>query len=106
MHILISGGTGLVGSSIKELIDVSSKNTFVFLSSKECDLRDSIASEKLFLDGKFDIVIHLASKVLGLYGNLSNNYSMLIDNLKINTNILECCKKYNVKRLINILSSC
>jgi GDP-L-fucose synthase len=109
MLVLISGGSGLVGSSIKELINsVSSKNTheYVFLSSKECDLRDSVACERLFSDGKFDIVIHLANVVAGLYGNINNNYTMLIDNLKINTNILEFCKKYKVKRLVNILSTC
>jgi GDP-L-fucose synthase len=37
---------------------------------------------------------------------MDSNYNMLIDNLKINTNILENCKTYNVKRLINILSTC
>ena len=91
LKVLVTGGSGLVGSSIKELINsVSSKNTheYIFLSSKECDLRDQVACEKLFLDGKFDIVVHLANVVAGL------------------TNILECCKKYKVKRLVNILSTC
>lgn len=105
VKILVTGGSGLVGSSIKDFISTNN-NEFFFLSSKETDLRDSIACEKLFLTGNFDIVIHLASIVAGLYGNISNNYKMLIDNVKINTNILECCEKYNVKRLINILSTC
>lgn len=105
-RILVTGGTGLVGSSIKELINYKKDTEFIFLSSKICDLRDYIACEKLFSDGNYDIVIHLASKVMGLYGNMSNNYSMLVDNVKINTNILECCRKYKVKRLINILSTC
>lgn len=105
--ILVTGGSGLVGSSIKELINKYDKDTeFIFSNSKTCDLRDHIACEKLFFNGNFDIVIHLASVVSGLYGNLSNNYSMLVDNLKININILECCRKYKVKRLINILSTC
>ena len=30
----------------------------------------------------------------------------LVDNIKINTNVLEACRKYKIKRLINILSSC
>lgn len=108
MKVLITGGSGLVGSSLKNLIKENDEciHQYVFLNSKKIDLRDSIACEKLFLDGNFDIVIHLAAKVSGLYGNLSNNYSMLIDNIKINTNILECCEKFQIKRLINILSSC
>ena len=106
MKVLVTGGTGLVGSSIKELISTKNENEYIFLSSKQTDLRDSIACENLFSQGNFDIVIHLASKVSGLYGNLSNNYKMLVDNIKINTNILECCEKYKVKRLINTLSTC
>jgi GDP-L-fucose synthase len=106
MKVLVTGGTGLVGSSIKELISTKNDNEYVFLSSKQTDLRDQVACENLFSNGNFDTVIHLASKVSGLYGNLSNNYKMLVDNIKINTNILECCEKYKVKRLINILSTC
>lgn len=108
MKILITGGTGLIGSSIKELINTLGEcnNEYIFSSSKMCDLRDSVACEKLFSDGNFDIIIHLAAKVSGLYFNTNNNYSMLVDNTKINTNILECCRKYKVKRLINILSTC
>jgi len=108
MKVLVTGGYGLVGKSIQELTllgDVT-QYEYVFLSSKNCDLRDSVECERLFSDGKFDTVIHLANVVAGLYGNINNNYTMLVDNLKINTNILECCKKYKVKRLVNILSTC
>jgi GDP-L-fucose synthase len=109
MKVLVTGGSGLVGKSIQDLIDdipIGTVTQYIFLSSKVCDLRDSVACEELFLNGNFDIVIHLAAKVGGLYANMDSNYNMLIDNLKINTNILENCKKYNVKRLINILSTC
>lgn len=106
MKVLVTGGTGMVGSSIKELINSTYNCEYVFLSSKQTDLRDSVLCDKLFSDGKFSTVIHLASVVGGLYFNSNNNYKILIDNIKINTNVLECCEKYKVKRLINILSSC
>jgi GDP-L-fucose synthase len=107
MKVLVTGGSGLVGSSIKELINSTSiKNEYVFLSSKETDLRNPIACEKIFSDGNFDIVVHLAALVGGLYFNTNSNYKMLVDNIKINTNILECCEKYKIKRLINTLSTC
>jgi GDP-L-fucose synthase len=37
---------------------------------------------------------------------MNKNYTFLVDNIKINLNIVENCKKYGVKRLINILSTC
>lgn len=109
MLVLVTGASGLVGQSIQHIIKQNSNNTeydYVFLSSKDCDLRDSLQVEDIFNKYNPDIVVHLASLVAGLYGNMDNNYKFLIDNIKINTNILECCNKFNVKRLINILSTC
>lgn len=104
MTILVTGGSGLIGSSIKELIGET--EDFIFLSSKDCDLRNLSEIESIFQKYSPSKVIHLASLVAGLYGNIDNNYRFLIDNLKINTNILDCCEKFKVKRLINVLSTC
>lgn len=109
MKVLVTGASGLVGKSIQHIIEHTedySDYEYVFLSSKHCDLRNSEQVDETFNKYNPDIVIHLASLVAGLYGNMDNNYRFLIDNIKINTNILECCNKYNVKRLINILSTC
>lgn len=105
--ILVSGGSGLVGTSIKDLVSNTMHNDdYIFLKSADCDLRNEYQVDELFKNIKPDIVVHLANIVAGLYGNINNNYNMLIDNVKINTNILENCRKYNVKRLINTLSTC
>lgn len=106
MIILVTGGSGLIGQSIKDLVVNNHDNEYIFTNSTECDLKTQLQVEILFEKYKPDIVIHLAARVAGLYGNLSSNYSMLIDNIKINTNILEACEKYKVKRLINISSTC
>ena len=112
MKVLVTGGSGLVGSSINELVNLQGTLPFidvfgfVFLNSKDCDFRNEQQVDDLFNLNKPEIVIHLAAKVAGLYGNISNNYTMLVDNIKINTNVLEACRKYKIKRLINILSSC
>lgn len=107
MQILVTGGSGLVGTALSKLVNTEpSTDNFIFLSSKMCDLRDSNKVDDLFEKHNPDVVIHCASIVAGLYGNIDNNYTMLVDNLKINTNILESCRKYNVKRVINLLSTC
>ena len=110
MLILVTGGKGLVGSAINKRYKLNSHSysniEWVFLSSKDCDLTKIDQVDHLFNSFKPDVIIHLAAKVAGLYGNMANNYSMLSDNLKINGNILDACKKYKVKRLINILSTC
>jgi len=104
MTILVTGGSGLVGRALQKLVENDS--TFVFLSSSDCDLRCEEKVEEIFEKYKPDTVVHLASIVAGLYGNMDNNYKFLIDNIKINTNILENCNKFKVKKLVNILSTC
>lgn len=109
LKILVTGGSGLVGEAIfnqRMNLNNNSRVEWLFLTSTDCDLRLIDNVESIFSLFKPDIVIHLAAKVMGLYGNLTNNYSMLVENVKINTNILEACKKYKIKRLINILSTC
>ncbi len=105
MNILITGSNGLVGKSLQSLLK-DKINNYIFLSSKDCDLRNLEDVNIIFKRYQPNIVIHLASKVAGLYGNINNNYTFLIDNIKINSNILECCEKYKINRLINILSTC
>ena len=105
MNILITGSSGLIGKSLQSLI-LDKINNYIFLTSNDCDLRNLEDVNNIFKNYKPDIVIHLASKVAGLYGNMNNNYIFLMDNIKINSNILECCEKYKIKRLINILSTC
>lgn len=118
MKILITGSTGLVGSAIKNILNINDSaggNTFrigeytwYFLDRKTqtWDLRNEHHVDAVFKNYEPDTVIHLASKVSGLYGNMNSNYTMLSDNLKINMNIVDACRKYKVKRLLNVLSTC
>ncbi|MEX0594949.1 MAG: NAD-dependent epimerase/dehydratase family protein [Candidatus Paceibacterota bacterium] len=107
LNILVTGGSGMVGSAIKELIKNSqSEDNYTFISSSDCDLREKDQVDKCFSDGNYDSIIHLAAIVGGLYKNMEFNVEMLMDNLKINVNVLEACHKYNVNRGIFCLSSC
>lgn len=101
--ILITGGSGLVGYSLRKIFE---NEDVRFLNSKDCDLRDARMVDFLFMIMKPVKVIHLAARVGGVYANLDNNLEFLLDNSKINNNIVEMCKKYKVKLLINILSTC
>tara|TARA_A200000113_G_C8825121_1_gene341841 strand:- start:376 stop:1311 length:936 start_codon:yes stop_codon:yes gene_type:complete len=105
MKVLVTGGTGLVGSAIKSICS-NYDHDFVFLSSKSGDL--SILSEvyRIFEEHKPDIVIHLAACVGGLYKNMNENGTMFERNILINTNVLKCCVKYKVKKTLSCLSTC
>jgi GDP-L-fucose synthase len=107
MKILVTGASGLVGKAVcDQLLRDYTDTTFCFLTSKTCDLRNCDEVQRVFGHFLPDVVIHLASRVGGLYGNMNNNYTFLTDNLKINMNVLEMSNRFGVKKLINILSTC
>ena len=104
--ILITGGTGLVGSSIREISDTFYNYDFIFVSTRDCNLISFADCNKLFEKVKPDYVIHLAACVGGLYKNMSQPIKMLEDNLLININVLKCAKNHLVDKLIACLSTC
>ena len=122
MKILVTGGTGMVGNCIRESVHKNieyrinsltnnsqtniQSHTYHYLSSKECDLRDKQATLIFFKKHSFDAVLHLAANVGGLFKNMRQNYTMLQDNLAINSNVLESCIATNVTKGVFILSSC
>lgn len=107
MKILVTGGYGLVGKSLQKVVKQCNFNgDFYFLSRKDCDLRNPEGTLKLFQEYNPDVVVHLASRVGGVYDNMNSNYEYLVDNARINMNVVEACEKTNVNLLINILSTC
>jgi GDP-L-fucose synthase len=102
MNILITGGTGLVGSSFKNVI---TDNKFVYIGS-EYDLTKKRESDRMLYDFSPDAVIHLAAKVGGVKGNMTMMYDFYTDNIKINTNVIDSCKEFGVKKVVSLLSTC
>lgn len=106
--ILVTGGSGLVGSAIKEYVNDHklSDETWIFLSSKDGDLRNRSATEAIFKQHQPTHVIHLAAKVGGLFANMRAKVEFFRENIMINDNIMECCRIYKVQKLVSFLSTC
>jgi GDP-L-fucose synthase len=102
--ILITGGSGLVGKAIKSII--SKTDEYIFLSSKDGDLRDFNYTVGIFRKYRPTHVIHLAARVGGLYDNMNNNIDFFRANMMINDNVLRCCVLYDVEKVVSCLSTC
>lgn len=106
MNILVTGANGMLGRCLKEQT-ISDPNKWIWLNGRsECDLTDHTQVNGVFNTYKPDIVIHLAAAVGGLYFNEKHNAKMLRDNIMMNTNVIDCCYNFGVKKAIFILSSC
>mmetsp|Transcript_2079 Transcript_2079/g.2979 ORF Transcript_2079/g.2979 Transcript_2079/m.2979 type:complete len:324 (+) Transcript_2079:161-1132(+) len=106
--VMVTGGSGLVGSAIKSYIeDTKPENeTWIFLSSKDGDLRVRKDTEAIFESKKPTHVIHLAAKVGGLFANMAQKVEFFRENILINDNVMECCRIYKVEKLVSMLSTC
>ena len=103
--ILVTGGSGLVGSAIQSIVK-DYTYYFIFLNSKKCDLTDYTQTKKVFDEIRPDYIIHLAACVGGLYKNMSSQIDMYEINTLLNTNVLKAAKAVGVKNLIACLSTC
>ena len=97
--ILITGGSGLVGSAFTD-------NKFIHLSSKDADLKDRSATRSIIKKHNPDGIIHCAAKVGGVMGNTNYPGDFYHDNIMMNTNVIEEARKQGIKKLVFFSSTC
>jgi len=101
--ILITGWNGMVGNNLINKLEELGYDNLIL---SYVDLRDQYKIDYLFKKEKPDYVFHLAAKVGGIKANIDAPAEFLYDNLMINSNVIESARKYNVKRLLYLGSSC
>jgi GDP-L-fucose synthase len=94
--LLVTGGNGLVGSSINCDIKIG----------RQYDLTIPEEADKMILHHNPTHVIHCAGKVGGVMGNMNFKGDYFYNNIMINTNVIESSRKNGVKRLVSFLSTC
>lgn len=111
--ILVTGGSGLVGKAIEWVIENDNGKygkqegeKWIFLTSKDGNLRSVEATRAIFEKYKPTHVIHLAALVGGLFKNMKYKLDFLRDNLLINDNVLQTAHEHKVKKVVSCLSTC
>ena len=104
--IFIAGHKGMAGSSIVRSLKRNGYTNLMLISKSELDLLDNLKVEKWFKKNKPNIVILAAAKVGGIEANSKYPVQFLLENLKIQNNIIENSWKNNIKRLLFLGSSC
>ena len=104
-RVLIFGSNGLVGSSVNEIFLNTGYEIFASTRS-DTDLFNLDEVRALIYSFKPQVIINAAAKVGGILANNTERSEFLIQNLKINTNILEACIPFPDIKIINLGSSC
>ena len=103
MKILVTGYAGFVGSYLCNLLNSKKIYYDCYDLTDGNDIRDKMKLDKTFEAGQYDMVIHLAA-LAGVRRSENFPEEYLSTNIIGTRNIVEMCKKYNVK-LINFSSS-
>ncbi len=106
LKIYLAGHTGMVGSSILNLLKKKKYKNIITKSHKQLNLIDQKKTEQFILKSKPDLVILAAAKVGGILANSSQKADFIYDNLMIQTNVIQSSFKAGVKKLIFLGSSC
>ena len=104
--IFVAGHNGMVGSAIKRKLIERGYNKLLCPSRQELDLLNYDQVHKWFKANKPDVVILAAAKVGGIYANNKFTADFILENLKIQNNVIENAWKCKVKRFLFLGSSC
>lgn len=98
--ILITGANGLVGKALTRALNDFGYCNIVAVNRTQCDLTDFNVVKSLFIQEKPSFVFHLAAAVYGIGGNLKNKGRIFLDNILINTHVIEAAHLVGVKKIL------
>lgn len=104
--IFVAGHNGLVGSAIKRRLEKDGFENIITRNHKELDLTNQAQTLDFFQSEKPDFVFLSAAKVGGIMANQTYPAEFIYQNLMIATNVINASYKSNVKKLMNLGSSC
>jgi len=97
MNTLVTGGNGLVGSSI----DSKFKPT-----RYDVNLMNQDYIINYLVENEIDSIVHCAAKVGGIKANSEHLGEFYYENVVMNTNLLEAARLTGVKKVVSFLSTC
>ena len=105
-RIFVAGHRGMAGSAIYRALHRAGYSEILTASRQELDLLDAGAVQRWFAEHKPTVVVLAAAKVGGIAANSNYPADFLLDNLKIQTNVIETAWRSGVRRLLFLGSSC
>ncbi len=105
MLVLVAGASGLAGTAIANAFD-SQGQKVIRINTAMVNLLDLEITKKFLIETKPNLVVSAAAKVGGIGVNNSQPVEFLVDNIRMQNNLLEASHQANVERLVFLGSSC
>ncbi len=104
--IFVAGDRGMVGSAFVRRLETEGFNNLLKRDRSQLDLTDESAVAKFFAEETPDIVILAAAKVGGIKANNDYPVEFLLENLRIQNNVIHSAYQTGVRKLLFLGSSC
>lgn len=105
-RIYVAGHTGLAGSAIVRELERKGYDKITFYLHEQLDLKKKKRVFELFAGHDFEYVFLAAAHAGGIKEAIENPVGMISDNLRIQTNVINACNYFGIKKLIFLGSSC
>jgi GDP-L-fucose synthase len=104
--VFVAGHRGLVGGAVVEELRQAGYSGVLTRTRSELDLLDSAAVRDFFTAERPQWVVVAAARVGGIKANADRPVEFLLENLKIQNNLIESAYRSGVEKLLFLGSSC
>lgn len=104
--ILVTGATGFLGKRVCKKLEEKGIKFVKTSLSLGVDLRNKEEVFKLFKEANPEYVLNCAAYVGGIQFGYKHPAELFTNNLLMTINLLEACKEFGVKRIVNPISNC
>lgn len=106
-RVFVAGHRGLVGSAlVRRLVKLGRGDTVLVRARDDLDLLDRQAVTHFFTDARPTAVLLAAARVGGIAANQRFPVEFLVENLLIQTHVIEAAARHGVERFVFLGSSC
>ena len=106
MKIFVAGHRGMVGSAVVRALEKKAGTTVLVQTRQQLDLTDPVAVDRWFAKEKPEQVVDAAARVGGILENSRKPVEFLLDNLRIQNNVMESAFRHGCKKFLFLGSSC
>jgi GDP-L-fucose synthase len=105
-RVMVTGGGGFLGRAVVARLQATGvADTFV-PRSRDYDLRRRAEVERALVDGRPDVIIHLAAVVGGIGANRENPGRFFYENAIMGIELIEAARQAGVEKLVTIGTVC
>jgi GDP-L-fucose synthase len=106
MKIFVAGHRGMVGSAVARALEKKAGITVLTQTRRQLDLTDPVAVDRWFAHEQPEQVVDAAARVGGILENSRKPVEFLLDNLRIQNNVMESAFRHGCKKFLFLGSSC